>query len=451
MSCQIESRNDLSLGAMLVIRFPEEEFDAKAFYTIEQDPPEFLVPFRCRHIDGQVECIYQLGSRGKLQYRSGRRGPKEYAEFWRQVLQPLLDCGDWFLKPFSFVLDARYLYIDRAGRCVSYLYVPSRSDCGSPEELRTMVMELVQQNPATDPGLENQTLRAIMQKFDPRAFLQMLSSAVPQKPLHVEREAPPVPAAPPVVPSAPPVAPPTPSAPPVSAPPEEPPAAAAGPISDDIVIDLSEGRKKKDKKKENRKKESAREPKEPKKSGGLFGRKKEKPTAQKELQQDGLLESRKERSREILMGAGAQSAPPVSAAPVIETPPPMWTQGEEEQSETKLDSSLDGVYLRLVGDAALPRTIAVEVEPGRAFTIGRFDVSVGHKQSDFEFEKRTKAVSRRHAAIERDGDTYWIVDLSSSAGTFVNGERLTPNIPVRLERGSRVSFGTSGADYVWEG
>ena len=91
------------------------------------------------------------------------------------------------------------------------------------------------------------------------------------------------------------------------------------------------------------------------------------------------------------------------------------------------------------------------LQPGQAFTIGRFDVSVGHQQSDYEFDKQTKAVSRHHAAIEREQDgCYTLVDLDSKAGTFLNGERLTPNVPVPLTRGSRVSFGTGGADYIWE-
>lgn len=50
----IEQKNDLS-GAMLVIRFPEEELDRKALSTIQADPPAFLVPFRYRSVDGMAE------------------------------------------------------------------------------------------------------------------------------------------------------------------------------------------------------------------------------------------------------------------------------------------------------------------------------------------------------------------------------------------------------------
>ena len=65
MRYEIENRNDLS-GAQLVIRFPEEDLDQKALYTIQAEPPGFLVPFRYRSIDGQAECTYQLGGRSKL-------------------------------------------------------------------------------------------------------------------------------------------------------------------------------------------------------------------------------------------------------------------------------------------------------------------------------------------------------------------------------------------------
>ena len=152
MTYQIENKNDLT-GAMLVVRFPQEDLDEKALYTIEADQPPFLVPFRYRAVDGMAECTYCLGSRSKLQYRFGAHAAADYVDFWTQVLQPLLDCDDWFLKPFSFVLDPRYLYADRDG-AVSYLYIPARTDGESFASLREMVLELSRQNSVTDPALE---------------------------------------------------------------------------------------------------------------------------------------------------------------------------------------------------------------------------------------------------------------------------------------------------------
>ena len=114
MKYEVHSKYDLS-GATLVVRFPETELDRKALYTIEAEHPDFLVPFHYCVVDNQIEISYQLGNRTKLQYRFGKHETNEYIDLWERVLQPLLDCGDWFLNPFSFVMDVQYLFVDKQG------------------------------------------------------------------------------------------------------------------------------------------------------------------------------------------------------------------------------------------------------------------------------------------------------------------------------------------------
>ena len=108
------------------------------------------------------------------------------------------------------------------------------------------------------------------------------------------------------------------------------------------------------------------------------------------------------------------------------------------------------VELRLIGAKNLPDTIPV-IFNNQPFVIGRFDVSLGRKQCDFEFAQTTKAVSRRHAALTRTPSGCEVVDLGSSAGTFVNGHRLSPGEPHPLAPGDRLSFGGAGADYILRG
>lgn len=51
-----------------------------------------------------------------------------------------------------------------------------------------------------------------------------------------------------------------------------------------------------------------------------------------------------------------------------------------------------------------------------------------------------RCVSRRHAVIHRQSvDEYWLVDLGSGNGTYVNGRRVS--LPVKLTGGDVVSFG----------
>lgn len=432
MIYEIESKADIS-GMTLLVRFPEEDLDEKALYTIQADAPPFLIPFRHRIIDGQVECTYLLGEHGKLLYRFRTRSPSEYVEFWEQIIQPLLDCGDWFLKAMSFVMDPQHLYTDRGETRVLYIYIPTKRDCSTLEELRSMVIELSRRNAVTNPQLENKVLRAIMEGFQPKAFLQMLrdSQSRPATPTQKGDSA--MQMAPPA--EEPPRTPPTPKEQPVSKP---QPAAFGRGGDDDIIIDLS-GRGEKGHGKHEK---------------GLFGLKSEKKKAEKPSKKGGLFggkrEKKQQEQKEIVLGAAAEVPNPA----LVQSPPHIreaWTPPQAENEVTQLDEGLQGVCLRLVGNPTLPSQIPVNLAPGGMFTIGRFDVSVGHRQSDFEFDKGTKAVSRHHAVIERQNDgAYTVTDLSSSAGTFVDGVRLTPNVPYPIGRGSRISFGTSGADYIWE-
>lgn len=50
-------------------------------------------------------------------------------------------------------------------------------------------------------------------------------------------------------------------------------------------------------------------------------------------------------------------------------------------------------------------------------------------------------LSRRHVRIQRAGNGYQVIDLSSSNGTWLNDERLTPNQPYPLPSGSQLRLG----------
>ena len=106
--------------------------------------------------------------------------------------------------------------------------------------------------------------------------------------------------------------------------------------------------------------------------------------------------------------------------------------------------------LKNIGQSNLPALIELNIKDGEVFSIGRYDAAVGRVQSSFEFDRTTKAVSRRHCVIEKEDAKYVITDLASGAGTFINGEKLSPNTPCVLVTGNKVSFGNFGADYIFQ-
>ena len=103
-----------------------------------------------------------------------------------------------------------------------------------------------------------------------------------------------------------------------------------------------------------------------------------------------------------------------------------------------------------ISGSCVPETIDVDIDEGEIFSIGRFDASVGKKQSSFEFDKTQKMVSRRHAFIERISDVYIITDIASTYGTFIDGFRIPTNTPFPLELGTCVAFGNKSCEFIWE-
>lgn len=66
---------------------------------------------------------------------------------------------------------------------------------------------------------------------------------------------------------------------------------------------------------------------------------------------------------------------------------------------------------------------------------------IGKKEKEVDGYIEQKSISRVHARIEIVGDTYYIEDLNSTNGTYLNGERLEYRQKVMLETGDRVTFG----------
>jgi pSer/pThr/pTyr-binding forkhead associated (FHA) protein len=73
-----------------------------------------------------------------------------------------------------------------------------------------------------------------------------------------------------------------------------------------------------------------------------------------------------------------------------------------------------------------------------AITIGR-DIDCDLKLAD-------KQVSRKHARIEQREDGYWITDLGSSNGVFVNEKRISGAI--RLTPGNQIRIGDTRLEVV---
>lgn len=73
-------------------------------------------------------------------------------------------------------------------------------------------------------------------------------------------------------------------------------------------------------------------------------------------------------------------------------------------------------------------------------SLGEFPFFIGRFQKDTESLEKKKNISRMHSKIEQMGEQYYITDLNSTNGTFVNEKRIEQNQRIELTEGDKVSF-----------
>jgi len=101
--------------------------------------------------------------------------------------------------------------------------------------------------------------------------------------------------------------------------------------------------------------------------------------------------------------------------------------------------SRDASIIIHIRDAAEPLVL----HPQQETILGRIDPT-GQSRPDLDltpFGALEKGISRHHAAIRRGEDTLTLVDLGSVNGTYLNGQRLTPEQPRVLRDGDEIRLG----------
>ena len=81
-------------------------------------------------------------------------------------------------------------------------------------------------------------------------------------------------------------------------------------------------------------------------------------------------------------------------------------------------------------------------DKGQSFHIEGDPVHIG-RSSDNHIRLKDTYVSRKHLRILRKGERYFIKDLESKNGTFVDGEPISPGIEFDLKQGVPIIIGIS--------
>ncbi len=86
-------------------------------------------------------------------------------------------------------------------------------------------------------------------------------------------------------------------------------------------------------------------------------------------------------------------------------------------------------------------TLSYRLEADQRMLLGRADGNVQPELDLTPFNGMGRGVSRRHAVLVATGDRLEIIDLKSTNGTFINGQRLAPFKPYRLRQGDELHLG----------
>lgn len=135
-------------------------------------------------------------------------------------------------------------------------------------------------------------------------------------------------------------------------------------------------------------------------------------------------------------GGTAQAPEPVAAAPE-----PSAAPAEALSSSTgRTTAQISPTQLRLL---VLNSGRTIPCPLGEVLLIGRADPGGGiFPEVDLSQDNGYMAgVSRRHARIVRRGDEFFLEDLNSMNGTFLNRNKLSPHTAVPFQDGDEIRLG----------
>jgi pSer/pThr/pTyr-binding forkhead associated (FHA) protein len=80
-----------------------------------------------------------------------------------------------------------------------------------------------------------------------------------------------------------------------------------------------------------------------------------------------------------------------------------------------------------------------QLQPGAILPLNP-ETSIG-SQANNDLVLRDRFISGHHARLRWDGVSWWVDDLNSTNGTFINRQRVAPGVPVGLTTGSVLEIG----------
>ncbi|MBD5552389.1 MAG: FHA domain-containing protein [Lachnospiraceae bacterium] len=444
------------------------KLDEIAVNVLQEDCPDFLIPFRLMSRNDNNLLRYKLINAIALEYSNLTLPGAAFAEMYLSLLKPFLKGKDWFLNYHNICIDKKYVYLNKELTQAFYIYIPEESCCNSDEEILHFFQAVLNNVTITDDSSfmvrlyqyfsrgdttlsdlylivedENKKIKSVVSAGEVKSQTYTAPQTVPEINA-AERE----------------------RVQPVEAPVQRQEIPAPVSVEKEKKTGLFGGGKKKGKKAES----SAVSPEVSFGADGfgsddevmkaLFGeekkKKKEKPLKQKkekvfsEEKGKGLFGGRKKST--VVPEADHESAVSEKQDAVNSQsgymqqdyiqnsiPEPLMS-GEDDTTEICEDGMEQvGGYLELMDGSIQGAPVRIELSFDKPYiTLGRN--SSNSVKPDVLFDSELKRIGRMHARIEKREDAPYIIDLGSANHTSLNGQVLIPNCPYPLKNGDELTF-----------
>lgn len=422
----------------------ETILDQIAIRVIRQDMPEFLLPVKMMHVNGETEIRYEIGEGIRLSYYPENMSKNEFLMLMEHMIRPFQICNDYFLDYHKFYLDKEYIMIGKDGTHLRYLYRFDETYQLTDEQILEFFREfLLDINLSDDKQFIFQLYRKSKEKTTTlTAFFESIiqenlsvkesfdREELPTKEVmreslegRIENSAYEVKKAEEIKEE-------------VSEK-EKFPELAFGKNDEKIELmdklfgeeEKSENKRSVGKKQKKQKKIEHTEEKEHKSFfSGIFGNKKND-------KKDNEIQEHKVREENPFLDMVSAEERTNEARKVF-----------VEEDQTEFDQAENGgvnqadLCLVLEEDRGFlcPKYFEISLQKEYA-TLGRFD-KMGRPQADYNFDASLSFISRVHCRFERKQGQIVMIDLGSKNGTLVNDVLLSVNMPFPIQRGDRIIF-----------
>lgn len=405
------------------------ECDEIACSALKLECPDFILPLAFDNSTTVTTMRYSVPDNCmSVADYEGQFDISTVIRFYHHILEILEICGDWYLLPSGFTFEEKHVYLDQAGETIHLMYIPDAAEKFNEQDIKHLFVSLLEKcNESSGGNIQLQLYKYFYRpKFSIGEFEEMVEKYLKM----------------------------------LESQPQEETVAIKAPVQ--VAEKTAEKEEVKEEVKEKEKPLPQPEPSH------------DQETAQRSYYVPKSNRSQLSQEEIEEMVKSIYSGRTVEEAVVGPIKQPEEQDGKEEQ-KTSVDGAkvpeavaagkkknlFDNVFpvakparpsegnesghyavMKSISTHArydLPKQIAVNLNNG-AFVIGRASRTGEPTGANYEFSAEITPISRIHAQIAKKEEKYYIEDLGSSNGTFLNGTKLEANKPYVIEDGDKIAF-----------